>query len=247
MLFFDAPRVCGELLYNVEIHQRFAAEEIDLEIAPAAGIRNEKIERLFADLVAHESPVAVVFALAREAVGAVEIAGMGNVEAERLDDPCGALRKLLRDRLIGVLRKEQALFLKLPDAFPAFRDLLFRYGKTLRKGGHELLPRGRLICADELIGELVHGVNAAGAGIYNYIQPAELITMDHERESFLSKNAARRRHFGAMLIYLPFGLCFHTAGLRCRSWSCKRTGKKSGIRRSRRASRFRKGAWPSES
>ena len=68
---FAGTGIRDKLLYDVEIHQRFAAEEVDFQIVTRAGMFEQEIKRLLADLKGHESAVAVVLALACKAVGAV--------------------------------------------------------------------------------------------------------------------------------------------------------------------------------
>ena len=70
-----------------------AAEEVHLQIGPGAGILNQEVQRLLAHLEAHERPLTVVLALAGEAVLAVEVAGVGHVEAQCLYHVAGALFK----------------------------------------------------------------------------------------------------------------------------------------------------------
>ena len=65
---FNAARICDKALYHVKIHERLAAEEIDLKIAPRARVRDKKIKRLLADLIAHYGAVAVIFALTCKAI-----------------------------------------------------------------------------------------------------------------------------------------------------------------------------------
>ena len=68
---FAGTGIRDKLLYDVEIHQRFAAKEVDFQIVARAGMFEQEIKRLLADLKGHESAVAVVLALACKAVGAV--------------------------------------------------------------------------------------------------------------------------------------------------------------------------------
>ena len=46
---------------------------------------NQEIQRLLAHLKAHDGPLAVVFTLAGKAVLAVQVAGVGHMQAQRLD------------------------------------------------------------------------------------------------------------------------------------------------------------------
>ena len=68
-----------------KVHQRLAAEEVHLQVPATPGMFDEKVQRAPADLKGHQRAVAVVLSLAGKAVGAVEVAGVGDMQAERLD------------------------------------------------------------------------------------------------------------------------------------------------------------------
>ncbi len=93
------PGIGHQVLHHLPVHQGLAAEEVHLQIRPGPGMGNEKIQGLPAHLEAHEGPAAMtgirsmVVSLAGEAVGAVEVAGVGHVEAEGLYYAAGALFK----------------------------------------------------------------------------------------------------------------------------------------------------------
>ena len=61
-----------QLFHHVEVHQRLAAEEIDLEVAAGAGVLDEEVHSPLAHLEAHQGAVALIAALRGEAEGAVE-------------------------------------------------------------------------------------------------------------------------------------------------------------------------------
>ena len=47
---FAGTGIRDKLFYDVEIHQRFAAEEVDFQIVARAGVLQQEIKRLLADL-----------------------------------------------------------------------------------------------------------------------------------------------------------------------------------------------------
>ena len=75
-----------------------------LQIHAAAGIRNQKIQRLFAHLKAHESPSAVVFPFLCEAVLAGKVAVVRDVQAQRLYNSLPLL-EIADILLVNVFRK----------------------------------------------------------------------------------------------------------------------------------------------
>ena len=80
--FFSAASVSNQFFHNVEVEQRFAAEEIYFQVAPGAGVFDEPVQRTLAGFVVHKSLFSVVFSLSCKAVAAGHIAGVGYVEAD---------------------------------------------------------------------------------------------------------------------------------------------------------------------
>ena len=117
-VLFDGARVSDEVFDYLPVHERFAAEEVDLEVPAVAGVLDEEVERPLADVERHDGPLAVVLALAGEAVGAVEVAGVGDVEAEGLYDVGRAL-VVGGELLIVVGGEELVLALELRDVVEA--------------------------------------------------------------------------------------------------------------------------------
>ena len=105
-LLFHAAGVLHQALNHVPVHQRLSAEEVHLQVAAGAGVVHQEVQGLLAHLKAHQSPVAVVLALAGEAVLAVEIAGVGHVEAQCFHHVAGALFKGPRHAGEGVRAEE---------------------------------------------------------------------------------------------------------------------------------------------
>jgi hypothetical protein len=74
------------LFDHLPVHERLPAEKVHLKIGAGAGMGNEKINGLFPHIKGHERPLAVKFPLAGKAIVARQIAGMGHMQAEGLDD-----------------------------------------------------------------------------------------------------------------------------------------------------------------
>ena len=107
ILFLDAACIGNQLLADLEVHQRFAAEEVDFEVAAGAGIFNQEIQCALAGFKAHQAGLAVEFALRSKAVAAIQVAGMCHVQAERLDH-VGTVLEVKRMVGVGVRRKQLA-------------------------------------------------------------------------------------------------------------------------------------------
>ena len=74
------PGVGHHILDHLPVHQRFAAEEVHLQIPAGTGMGNEEINGLLTHFQGHESPVALVLALAGKAVVTGQVAGVGHME-----------------------------------------------------------------------------------------------------------------------------------------------------------------------
>ena len=107
VLFLDAACIGNQLLADFEVHQRLTAEEIDLQIAAGAGVFDQKVQSALAGLKAHQAGLAVELALRGKAVAAVQVAGVGHMQAERLDH-IGTVFKVKGVVGVGIGRKQLA-------------------------------------------------------------------------------------------------------------------------------------------
>lgn len=85
-LLFEGACVCGDFFHHIEIHERLTAEKVYLEVVAGAGISDEEIYCSLPHLERHEGSLAVITPLACETVIAVQVAGVGDMQAKRLDD-----------------------------------------------------------------------------------------------------------------------------------------------------------------
>ena len=74
MLLLERAGVPDDLLDHLEIHERFAAEEVHLEVVATAGVLDEVIDRRLPHFQGHQLAVAHIFARVREAVFAPQVA-----------------------------------------------------------------------------------------------------------------------------------------------------------------------------
>ena len=88
MDLFLFPDVFDGLLDDAEVHQRFAAEEVDFAVlAFAFGALDEQIDGVFSYVEAHEFPlVRIIIALRGKAVLTAQVAVVRDVQAYGLDD-----------------------------------------------------------------------------------------------------------------------------------------------------------------
>ena len=85
LLLLDGPCIGHQVLADLEVHQGLSAEEVHLQVPAKAGVLHEEVQRSLSGLKAHEALTAVKLSLGGKAVGAVQVAGVGNEETERLD------------------------------------------------------------------------------------------------------------------------------------------------------------------
>ena len=248
------PAVGHQALDHVPVHQRLSAEEVHLQVPAAAGIGDEKVQGLLAHLVAHQGPLPLVLALAGEAVLAGEVAGVGHVEAQGLDH--GVLVLEIKGQILVLVRGEELPpGLQVLHALQHGADLLRRYLRAVpvlcQHPGDDLLSGAGLVEVDDVVGQVVHRVDGAAVHIQYDIISVELIAVNHSyvlpipfvlppgRPSFSLQKAppgclqAGRRRF-PYKPFTPSRRSSRTAGWPRRRKSCRRTGKRSGTRRSRR-------------
>ena len=163
--------VADQVLHHIPVHEGFAAKEVHLQVHPGAGVGHQEVQSLLAHLKGHESPVALVVALAGEAVVAVQVAGVGHVETHGLQNGLGGLECGLLHVLPQVLGEELAAVLQGLDVFQAVPQFLLVHvlhvavlGQHL---GDDLLVVGVFKEGDHVIGHLVHQVDGAAVDVHN--------------------------------------------------------------------------------
>lgn len=77
--------VLHQLLYHFPVHERLAAEEVNLQIVTVSGIGYQEIQCLLTNLKAHKGTTAMVLAFLCETVFAAQVTVMRDVQAQRLD------------------------------------------------------------------------------------------------------------------------------------------------------------------
>ena len=176
MLFLDAACIRDELLAHLKVHQRFAAEEVDLKVAAGAAVLDQEIQRALAGLKAHQPGLAVELALRGKAVAAIQVAGVGHVQAQCLND-VGAVFKVERMVGVGVGRKQLPGGGQFFDIVKAIVDIgggdvgaacvfLFQLGGGVLTG-QTLVDQG-----DGVVGHIVHGVYAAAVHVQHDVVAA---------------------------------------------------------------------------
>ena len=174
--------VGDELFDHVEVHQRLAAEEIDLEVAAGAGVLDEEVHSPLAHLEAHQGAVALIAALRGEAVGAVEVAGVGDVEAERLDHRLAVL-EVERHVLVDVGSPKFAGGFQRGHVLEALAQVglgdVGAVGILCQHGGHDLVGRVFFVHRNDVVSHVVHDMDRAAAAVQHDVISVQLILMYH--------------------------------------------------------------------
>ena len=125
----------------------------------------------------------MVFALRSEAVSAVQVAGVSNVEAERLDDVAAAFLEGACQLNEVVLRPELACFFQRGDVAVAEMQLFLGDVVTVAVFCHHV--RNDLVLAfvrvelDHIVSYFIHGVNRAAAAVQHDVVAVEFVLMYH--------------------------------------------------------------------
>ena len=176
ILSLDAARIGDQLLADLKVHQRLTAEEIDLQIAAGAGVFDQKVQRALAGLKAHQAGLAVELALRGKAVAAVQVAGVGHMQAERLDH-IGTVFKVKGVVGVGIGRKQLAGGGQLVNVVQHIVDVVCRDIGAVRvlfgEGCSSLLPAAALVDqGDGVIGDVIHCMHAAAIDIQHNVVTA---------------------------------------------------------------------------
>ena len=142
---------------------------------------HQVVHGLFGHFEAHEGPVPVVLALRGKAVVTGQVAGVGHVEAHGFDDAAAAFFELPRQRFIGVGGIEFLVLFEVAYIADAFEDFPFVNGGVVpilfQHGGDDVLFRVVGVHGDDIVGQVVDGVDGPGAGVEDDVVPVQLILM----------------------------------------------------------------------
>ena len=183
VFFLDAACIRDELLAHLKVHQRFAAEEVDFQVTAGAAVLDQEIQRAFAGLKAHQPGLAVELALCGKAVAAIQVAGVGHVQAQCLNN-IGTVFKVKRMVGVGVGRKQLPCGGQLFNVVKAIADVgggdvgavcVFLF----QLGGGILAAQPLVDQCDGIVGNIVHSVYAAAVYVQYNVVAAEFILMNH--------------------------------------------------------------------
>ena len=206
LLLLDGSRIRDEVLNDLEIHERFAAEKVNFEVPSGARILDQKIEGAFADFEAHHRALAVVLTLRREAVGAVQVTGVRDVQAQCFYHAGSPGLQLARHRLVRILREKLTGVLQIHDLIIAGADLLrvAHFGARVlflhlekhsfrecfdvdHAAGFPVVFRVEFLLVrvdlfesrDNVVGKVIHDMEGAGANVQHDVIAAKFVLMNH--------------------------------------------------------------------
>ena len=171
-----------QLFDHIEIHQRLTAKEIDFEVAAGAAVLNEEIHGALAHLKAHEGTLALITALGSKAVGAVQVTGVGHMQAESFDHGVAVL-KVKRHILVDIRAPQLARLFQGGDIVDALAQVSLCDVGTVaiffHHGRHDLVRGVVCIHSDHVIRHIVHHMHGTAAGIQHDVISIQLILMYH--------------------------------------------------------------------
>lgn len=179
VLLFDRPRISNDLAADIEIHERFPAEEIDLQITPFSRMLHKKINGAFADFKRHECTLAVIAPLTCEAVVAIEVTGVGYKQAKRLD-LVGTVLEVERHIRVSVLGEQFTCSLQFLDIREHLACVLFGDPVLCGKLPDNLVRRMGLKHADRVIRDLIDRMDRTAVHVEHDIVSVQLITVNHK-------------------------------------------------------------------
>ena len=144
---------------------------------------HQEVQGALAGLKAHQPGLAVELALGRKAVAAVQVAGVGHVQAQGLDH-IGTVLEVEGVAGVSVGGEQLALLRQFVDVVQAVRDVggghivparvLLGQGRGGLRAGAAAVDRG-----DGVVGDVLHGVHAAAEHVQHDVVAAQFILMDH--------------------------------------------------------------------
>ena len=184
MFLFQGTPVSHKLLDNLPVHERFTAEEIDLQIRTVTGICHQKIQCFLSDLVAHDRSSAVVFTFFRKAVSAGKVTVMRNMQAKCLDNRF-AVFKAVNIIFVNVLCIQLSFLCKQQNLIHRLGSLFFRIRKLLRF--HEVQNLSLVFLffykglqqRNKLVNKVIHNMHSTAVDIHHDGITIALITMNH--------------------------------------------------------------------
>ena len=188
----QASAISHQILYHLPVHQRFAPEEIHLQVYPVSGRRHQEVKRLLSHFKAHDGPSAMVLPFLCKAVAAGQVAVMGHMQAQRLHHRLTVL-EVADILLIYIFCKKLFRFRKLQNLIHRFGKLLlfimmsavFFLTKALQHGVknalsvpvslHEQLLHRR----QNLVNTIVHNMHASAVHIHHDVVAVVSVLMYH--------------------------------------------------------------------
>ena len=174
--------------YLFHISDALEAQDGAAALAQLAALRQQSVdvkrltEELIAHLEAHQGAVALIAALRGEAVGAVEVAGVGDVEAERLDHRLAVL-EVESHVLVDVGSPKLAGGFQRGHVLETLAQVglgdVGAVGILCQHSGHDLVGRVFFVHCNDVVSHVVHDMDRAAAAVQHDVISVQLILMYH--------------------------------------------------------------------
>ena len=147
-----------------------------------AAVLDQEIQRALAHLERHQRAFAVILALTGEAIGAVQVAGVRHMQAQRLHVRLAAL-EVDGEVAVFVLGVQLSGVLQGADVVHQPAKLLFVHvgarAVLHQKLGDDLVLRARFIQRYRVVRHVVHHVHRAGEHVQHDIVSIQFVLMNH--------------------------------------------------------------------
>ena len=171
-----------QLFDHVKIHQRFAAKKVHLKVAAGAGVFDQEVHGTLAHFKAHQRTVALIAALRSKAVGAVQVAGVCNMQAQGLDHGV-AVFKVESHILIGIRGPQLACFLQAGHIIDALMQIFLRdilaVSILCHHSRNDLVSSMLRVHGNDIVCNIVHHMHRAAAGVQHDVIAVQLILVYH--------------------------------------------------------------------
>ena len=174
MLLFLVMDIVYSLLYDMPVHQRFAAEEIKFAVFSRTAVGNQEIDSSSGYIKAHQHAPLAVSTLAGKAVLAAEVAVMSDIDAESLND-----RTVFNRHFIIRVHRSKENFL-LDQLVKIIHDLIeFTFFIFAAHIGKNHLAVRSIIVFQNFICHIIDNMNNAAVYIHDDVHIILTKTMNH--------------------------------------------------------------------
>ena len=188
--------VCHQVFYNLPVHKRLPAKEINFQIPSCSGIGNQEIQGFLTNFISHKRSSSVILSFFCKTVFAGKVAVVCDMQAKSLHN-CLTFDNLPDKRLICINNKKLSVCSQLCHIIQYISKFFFGISSCqlffklipctfFFQCLHCLILIHTIQTCDYFVPRLVHYMNASAVDIKYNIISIILVLMNHNRYPFLS-------------------------------------------------------------